>query len=78
MLPMTNLPTNHIHTTMSNTIIVFDYDNTLFPTKTYKEIMARPLPNDTTFCQNKTQHIMSKMTQKEMIEWTQFSQIALN
>ena len=65
-------------TKMSNTIIVFDYDDTLFPTTKYNEIMARPLPNATTFCQNKSQHIMSKMTEKEMIEWIKLSQIALN
>ncbi len=59
-----------------NTIIVFDYDDTLFPTHKLKEILSRKdTKNSTTNNNNYNDIFLSKMSEKEMDE---FALLSLN
>ena len=61
--------------TMTNTVIVFDFDDTLFPSKKYKEISSRSsnlTPNYS------TQSLMSKMSATELTEFIELSWTTLN
>ena len=58
-----------------NNVIVFDYDDTLFPTTKVKEIMSRPTM---TIYENKFQEIRSKMTDEEIKDLIELSWVTFN
>ena len=65
--------------TMSNTVIVFDFDDTLFPTKKFKEIKARPNAlNKSCSHPNYSGSLISKMNASEMKAFIELSWTALN
>ena len=65
---------------MSNTVIVFDFDDTIFPTKKYKEINSRSNAiNITNTSPNySTQSLVSTMRVKELKEFIELSWTTFN
>ena len=58
-----------------NNVIVFDYDDTLFPTTKFKEIMSRPTM---TMYENQFQETRSKMTDEEIKDLIELSWVTFN
>ena len=71
--------TNPRSLTKSNTVIVFDFDDTLFPTKKFKEIKSRRNALNKCYSYpNYSGSLISKMNASEMTEFMELSWTALN
>ena len=79
MYPSSSLSLQSINKSiMTNTVIVFDFDDTLFPTKQLKEIQARTNSHRINSNKFRSQSIIPKMTESEMIKFINLSYITLN
>ena len=59
----------------TNTVIVFDFDDTLFPTNKFKEINSRPIARNKNNSSPRysAQSLMSRMSSTELKQWVELS-----
>lgn len=68
-------PLKSLQQAITNTVIVFDYDDTLFPSSKLKEIMSRPNRGP---YQDRHQELCSKISDQELNELAHLSWITFN